>query len=311
MKKNNPEWLDYERTVYNFLKSIDPNIDIKHNVLIPDIDTGYSRQRDIVITVAIAEIFKTTIMISCKNKSRKLSEQDIDAFIGELRSSGAQKGAIFSKVGFTKNAVEKCKKLSISCCQVFDNGKIILPKEITFFSAYCYYPNIKLRINKFEDTDNIIKTWHDFFYLRDEDQNTVIEHISISIKDNIQKVISENQGKPSSFIIASELLVDKPHKVNALFETLVRFRIFAARQSFILGNGIYEYTDKKYVGDFYTPVIDRFSENPGEGWEEIDEKNIYQKQIDTSFIFQYDYEKVFESTLGNSNICRPTNASTL
>jgi len=310
MNQRNPEWLEYETTVFNFLKSIDPSLDIKHNQFLPDIDTGHPRQRDIVINVVIAKIFKIRIMISCKNKSRKLSEQDIDAFIGELRSSGAQQGAIFSKKGFTKLAIEKCRKLSISCCQVFDNNKIVLPKEISIFSAYCYYPSICIQIESLEDVDNVIKTWHDFFYLQDEDKSTVISHICNSIKENIQKTISDNQGKPLSFYITSELLLDKPNKVKALFKTCVKYRIFAARQSFILGNGIYEYTEKKYIGGYCTPSIDRFSDNPGNGWEEISENDIYQKQIDASIIFQYDYEKALENSLGKSKMCCLTHAST-
>jgi hypothetical protein len=41
-------------------------------------------------------LFVLKILVSCKRKTARLSQQDIDAFAGELRASGAQKGLLFS-----------------------------------------------------------------------------------------------------------------------------------------------------------------------------------------------------------------------
>jgi hypothetical protein len=63
--------------------------------------------------------FPLKILVSCKKYKRKLDQQDIDAFNGELISSGAHKGVIYSYSGFNKYAIEKCKVLGISCCKLY------------------------------------------------------------------------------------------------------------------------------------------------------------------------------------------------
>ena len=45
--------------------------------------------------------FPIKILLSCKYWEEKLKLQDVDAFLGELRSSGAHKGVIYTRTGFT------------------------------------------------------------------------------------------------------------------------------------------------------------------------------------------------------------------
>ncbi|MBI2150580.1 MAG: restriction endonuclease [Acidobacteria bacterium] len=79
------------------------------------------------------------LLISCKRYKRKLNQQDIDAFNGELLSSGAHKGIIYSYSGFGKNAVEKAQKIGICCCTLYKDQAPEIP-EILKFHAYCFIP---------------------------------------------------------------------------------------------------------------------------------------------------------------------------
>lgn len=92
-------WKDFETAVARFIAALDPDATVKHNVYLPDRDTGHPRQRDVWIEARICGVFPVKVLVSCKRWDRKLNEQDIDAFVGELRSSGAHKGVIDCTLG--------------------------------------------------------------------------------------------------------------------------------------------------------------------------------------------------------------------
>ena len=88
----------------------------------PDKHTGKPRQRDVFIQTKICGIIPVKILISCKKYKRNLNQKDIDHFNGELISSGANKGVIYSYSGFNKNAIEKSKVLDICCCRLYNTA---------------------------------------------------------------------------------------------------------------------------------------------------------------------------------------------
>gem|GEM_PF-1982878 len=94
------EWEDFERAVAAFVKALTPGARITHNARLPDRHTGRLRQRDVWIEARIGP-FPVAILVSCKRLKRKINEQDLDAFIGELSSSGAHKGVLYSLAGRT------------------------------------------------------------------------------------------------------------------------------------------------------------------------------------------------------------------
>ena len=59
-----------------------------NDAMIPDKDTGEPRQRDVWIETKVCDHFPLKILVSCKRYKAKLNQQHLDAFIGELRSSG-------------------------------------------------------------------------------------------------------------------------------------------------------------------------------------------------------------------------------
>jgi Restriction endonuclease len=98
-----PIWRQFEKAVAAFLAALEPNARVKHDVSIPDVDTGVPRQRDVWIEVKVLGHFPITIYVSCKDVNRPLSQQSLDAIIGELRSSGANLGVVYSTGGFADN----------------------------------------------------------------------------------------------------------------------------------------------------------------------------------------------------------------
>jgi len=132
-------WKEFEVAVADFLKAADPNNNVNHNVYLPDKHTKKRRQRDVFLETNLCGFLPIKVLISCKKYKRKLNQQDIDAFYGELISSGAHKGVIYSYSGFNKNAVEKCKVLEISCCKLYHYQPADLP-EVLLFDYYCCVP---------------------------------------------------------------------------------------------------------------------------------------------------------------------------
>lgn len=131
-RKEDPVWRKFEKAVATFLQALDPNAKIVDDVSIPDKDTGTPRQRDVWIDSSIAG-FNVQIYVSCKDYKRKINQQDMDAVIGELASSGANKGVIFAKNGFGEDAKKKAKANGIDCCVLLGNDSSIeLPNELDF-----------------------------------------------------------------------------------------------------------------------------------------------------------------------------------
>jgi hypothetical protein len=130
-------WQQFEQAVAAILRELEPESTITQNKFTNDADTGLPRQRDVWIETKFGNHLTITILISCKRKNRNLSQQDIDAFIGELRSSGANKGVIYAYAGFSKPALLKASKLGISCCSLLENDRFDLPGIIKFKHYLC------------------------------------------------------------------------------------------------------------------------------------------------------------------------------
>ena len=75
-----PNWQAFEIAVAKFAAAMDPSAVVRHNVLLPDADTGHPRQRDVIIEAKICKIFPVTVLVSCKYWQSKLDEGHIDCF---------------------------------------------------------------------------------------------------------------------------------------------------------------------------------------------------------------------------------------
>src|SRR5260221_6570923 len=145
--KKIPAWKQFELAVAQFLQALDPAAKVRHDVTIPDFDTGEPRQRDVWIEVNVCQHIPITILVSCKRYRTKLNEKHIDDFIGEIRSASANKGVLYSFTGFTNQAIAKATRTKISCCRLYDNQPADLPSLLLFPSLFICKPAFRLGLS--------------------------------------------------------------------------------------------------------------------------------------------------------------------
>lgn len=157
--KTSPEWRLFEEAVARFLSALDSSAHVVHNAAIPDTDIGDLRQRDVWIETKVLSHFDVKILVSCKKWGRKLDVQDVDAFIGEWKSSGAHIGVIYSFSAFTEPALRKAKTKGISCCRLISGNTPELPESIVI-PSYCFLPRGSVRASAIpEEIVDAPKTW--------------------------------------------------------------------------------------------------------------------------------------------------------
>lgn len=267
MRNDNPSWKQFELAVAAFCAALAPSAKVVHDATTLDLDTGLPRQRDVWIETNFGGHFSIRILVSCKRYKRRLTIQQLDAFAGELGSSGAHKGVIYSSSGFTEGALKKAERRGISCCMLFENTPPTIPDMIAF-EAYCLREKPLLiaegvtgEVNWSEILNaegvvdgEVVTAYQGLSKLYDADfpafknaitlQITPIRYCSLTLKTN-------SDIGPIKLSLKSEWV------------------IYRARMEAWLVNGSYSITDRDFKGNFSTPVIDTWSEHPGPGWEPI------------------------------------------
>lgn len=270
MKGIEKDWEIFELAIRNFVAALDPKAKVIHNAKLPDIDTGKPRQIDVWVEAKVCNLYPFKILISCKRWSRKISQQDVDAFIGELRSSGAHKGVIYSYKGFTKPAVEKAKKIGISCCKLYQNEVPDLPKSL-IVSFYCSNSSYRLRINSESLNDWGEDTFSEIFSITDnkkKSSQTLLEKLDIAFQEEEKLTIKkalDNKLFPKSWQVA--IKVTKPKYKELIVYLEGKFRIYRANIEGQLVSGHYSFTEDEFMGSFASPWIDTQSSEPGPNWE--------------------------------------------
>jgi hypothetical protein len=271
-----PDWQAFEIAVANFAAALDPSAVVRHNVLVPDADTGRPRQRDVVIEARICRLFPVTVLVSCKYWQTKLDEGDIDTFVGELLSSRAHKGVIYSYSGFTGPALEKAAVKGICCCRLFRNEPPELPDSIPF-RAYASTPSLMVTLLAPPKPLARPSKWGQVLELYEE-----IDGEQVSVLDSILQAYealeahSVNDMKvnasvfPGGFSSNVEFDPDLQATGGLKIEVGCVWKVFQADLQACLVNGSYSLTQNEFVGDFKFPTIDRFDAQFGKGWIRIE-----------------------------------------
>lgn len=265
----NAEWKQFEQAVGAFLQALDPSAKVTHDKQTPDADTGTPRQRDVWIETTFGGHLQITILVSCKRKKAKLNQQDLDAFVGELRSSGANKGVLYAYSGFTKPALQKAHAIGISCCVLFEGSAPEIPVVLAF-NAYCFRELVSLRVDGVPEGSTY----------------TYAEVLEIEASDHAPErpavqLLSEEFRKAKPDITAGHgsLPAGRRAEIAGMIEHLgiplrlileTRWAIYRAKLESWLVNGSYSLTEKDFKGTMMTPAIDTFSAHPGPGWEQIE-----------------------------------------
>ena len=276
MKTKNPIWKEFEIAVTKFIEALDPSAKVTHDAMLPDLDTGTLRQRDVWIETKVSEHFSLQILVSCKRYKAKLNQQHIDAFIGELSSSGAQKGVIYSYSGFTKPALEKAKVRGISCCSLYQNEPANIP-EMLSFDAYLLAPAFHLWAAWLELLDGQPQTLGELFELNmSNDDAKSVKLIDLVVEKYINKrAIIRSNARLTGNIPEKWTDQIKLHNPETGEDMLViefggDWDTYEASMEGYLFNGSYAFTEKEFKGEQTFPKVDHTGPLPGEFWNKVE-----------------------------------------
>jgi hypothetical protein len=273
---NIPDWQAFEIAVARFAAAMDPAAVVRHNVLLADADTGHQRQRDVIIEARICKIFPVTVLVSCKYWESKLHEGHIDAFVGELLSSRAHKGVIYSYSGFTQPALEKAAAKGICCCKLFRNESPEMPQLIPF-RAYACSPSLNITLLSPPRSNSNPSKWKEILSLNDETDGqrvSVLESILAtykSLEDHSTRELKTNPMLlPVGFTSNLEFDPTLPVLGDLRIQVGCIWKIFQADINACLVNGTYSLTQSEFLGDLRFPTIDRLNPHIGPGWSRLE-----------------------------------------
>lgn len=260
-KEENPVWRKFEEAVTTFLQALDPQAKITHDVSIPDRDTGKPRQRDVWIESFIAG-FKVNIYVSCKDYKRKINQQDMDAVIGELASSSANKGVIFAKNGFGDDAKKKAKAHNIDCCILLgEDESVEIPKELNlnFFTR-------RGRVSfNFGIPDR--STQMAFIGSKALGQKSRVVVVLAKELNRIVRQSCANDFIPTHSVIAVESSVNNMKVTVKLHH---QWEYYVAKLSNKLFKGSYNFSQQEFRGTVTSPAIDTTDPDLGDQWTKLD-----------------------------------------
>lgn len=270
----------FEEAVYSFARTLNPLSEVFFDHKARDRDTGTLRQCDVWINTMIGGHWPVKILVSCKDDQRshrKLTLPDIETFAGEVRSTGANIGVIYSNVGFTRTALKKANAIGITCCRLYQNEPPDIPHSIRFeyFACHaCFQLSLVPEINTLTGA-----TWNDVLDIRIGAEDTSETILDLLCADFVEKernsleALKSQTAKRTDFFpqgweSAWELsLCGFQEKLR--LQMLVRWRKYGARIEAILLNGSYCFSSGSFRGEEIGPVVDMKSGHPGDGWVEI------------------------------------------
>lgn len=271
------KWQQFEEGVAALGRALDPDAVVQHDVHLPDRHTRRPRQRDVWIEARICKLFPVAVLVSCKRWKRKLHQGDLDAFAGELASSSAHKGVIYSYSGFTEPALEKAGELGICCCRLYQDEPPELPEHL-WFEVYCCSQQVKIGLGDFRAEDwEQLKTYGDVLSLSvdDEGKKQVRDELQQAFRAAERQAVSDlrtrTEWPPDLFGAAIDVGSPtgdrgRPFRV----ELIAKWTWYRAKLEAYVLDGSYSFTGDEFIGRMATPFIDLWSPNPGSGWELLD-----------------------------------------
>lgn len=264
-----PKWKLFEQAVADFLARLAPGARVTRNVYLPDADTGRNRQRDVWIEATVGGLIPVTILVSCKRYKRKVDQQQMDAFLGEWRSSRAHVGVIYSFSGFTEPALEKARANRVSCCRLYLNEPPDIP-DLLLFTCYLWQPMVHVEVLEGLGQRRGLR-WADLFEIRDA-EGSLLDQLEAAwgvASGSARKAIEDGTAKPN-LVSTVRLGFDAIGNYPAFrLQVVHRWRLFRARETAHSVNGTYSESDRKFIGSVMSPSIDTWSSDPGPGWEEL------------------------------------------
>ena len=260
------------------MQALTPNAVVKHSPRLPDKHTGLPRQRDVWVE-AVVGMFPVKMLISCKRLKRKINEQDMDAFVGELQSSGAHKGVVYAFSGFTGPAITKAKALGISCCKLYQDSPAELPDSLHFV-FYCCSQALRLWW-KSETVDQWEKASFDEVFAiknQSDDPRTLLEMLIASFTEGEEGAVNHvtSTGRfPENWTASLEIRTGAEEVSPLIISINGIWKVYKGKLEAHLLNGSYSFTENLFAGSQTSPSIDMKGSHPGPGWELIAERPTY------------------------------------
>jgi hypothetical protein len=267
-------WKLFEEAVARFAAAMDPTATVRPDLRTPDSDSGRRRQRDVWIEARVCNLYPVTVHVSCKLYRRRLHQGDIDTFVGELDSSRAHVGVIYSGSGFTGGALEKAKAKGIHCCRLYANEVTTLPESI-HFTFYCTGTQVGLGLSPFQNWP--LWTWNDLLDVRvtgESGQAACLANLIEAEFHRAEKEAANESARTGAFPHDFEANIVVPGgegRSDLRVTALGHWRFYRANMDAYLVNGSYCLTAAEFRGQFATPAVDLQSTHPGAGWTEIEE----------------------------------------
>ena len=195
----------------------------------------------------------------------------MDAFIGQLQSSGAHKGILYTITGFTRPALEKAAVHGISCCRLYQNAPADIPGAL-YFSFYCFASSLALGWQSTirDDWEDIMVA--ELFNITDAEGKSAMDLLIDSFWQaqelEYDKVVSKRL-LPQPWKAAIEISVFGDKASPLIIKLSGIWRVYRAKVEGHLLNGTYIFDEDKFVGSQSTPSIDMRGPEPGPGWEQV------------------------------------------
>lgn len=106
MPSHPPDWLKYEKTVFEYLRLDHPEAKVVHNVSLPGRLSGIPRQIDVLV----AERFGVKTYVTAfeaKHYTRKIDVKGVEEAIGLFRDVGVDRGVMITTVGYSDAALRR------------------------------------------------------------------------------------------------------------------------------------------------------------------------------------------------------------
>lgn len=301
----------FEEVIFTFAKTLDVSAEILFDHKVLDRDTNSPRQCDVWINAKFGGHWPISILVSCKDHKRKLHVGDIGAFRDEIRSTGASAGVIYSRSGYTKDALKKALSSGIACCRIYRNEAADIPHNI-WFDQFACKPTISLALQT-DLTGSKYQCWNDLFDIpiKDNDKpTTILAEISKAYAEGeawcLQELKNAGTAGNSKFPInwGTELIFADDHSNQIGIKLIGGWKKYRARLEAFLLNGSYCFSNDSFKGEIIGPAIDTQGPNLGEAWVEIveeDEASLPTLKL-TFILSKPDVEKTLREGIGANSL---------
>lgn len=299
----------FEKAVFNFIKTLDPSAEVRFDQSILDRDTGTPRQCDVWINAKFGGHWPLSILVSCKDRrksGRKLDISHIGTFCDEKRSTGADMGVIYCNTGFTQPAIKKAKNNNIACCRLYENEPSDIPEAI-WLNHFACAATVQLGLNVYSTTTTF-NTWNDIFNLQlvyENKHETVLDVIHEVFHLSEKQVASKRQPTDAFPSDWHTVITFKIEEIRAEFQVLLRghWKRYRAKSEAILLDGSYCFSDQSFRGGSTGPLINIQATHPGKDWVEIDtEEMIPTRNIFTTILMDGDTAQALRDGYGTKSL---------